>query len=609
MPTEQPNDTIIPCPPPLKILELDGANAAGAGHTQQNRLFSDDEESNHACDPLVEVPTDDDNMRTVTDIAAEAILAGSSEEQSAQAPQFVPVPSESVILALEKTVESDHLGSLLPEEQRDTVTSVHVDLQPLPDNPKVEKQPEEHLVDAWHALCDNVYTGSDLHKPQRTCPSPCSPSESPVLKQYHGICQSCFKAHIPFVPLPCHLQIHCLLGPAFNWERLGCQGFGSPFSLASCSSESNSCDIECDEAATAAVALILSEKLRDDHSQRSRLEAIPAVELYITPPQSPVFDKIDSCVSTDGTQSTLPCFIHNSPSPSPVCAETFSAAALAPVSTSPIRDQNPTYRPAFLSPLSERCPPQFISTPLGSPLAHTSPRDFPLNLVGSVYASPSSTHSDSDIHRNPSIPKLNSASFECSFPMDPVVSKVRPKVTKRKLPKSPARYRQQRFHSPLSERNGLNQLPVVRRPKLSAKSVARQEKKGATSFIDHRAKSNVRSVSRKRPVPSTDVIPDRFQEPRMAAKIARQSISLSVRALFSPSGMERCLEARNPLIFAAGLSHIPVTPDFNLSTPPTPSGRRTKSRSVCQNNFSPSESSIRKYGRTLFPEPIQSYHT
>ncbi|KAA0193111.1 hypothetical protein FBUS_05436 [Fasciolopsis buskii] len=557
-----------------------GASAADAGHAQQNRLFSDDEESNQVCDPLVEVPTDIDSMRTVTDIAAEAILAGSSEELPVQAPQFVPVPSESVIPALEKPVESGQLQSLLPAVQRDTVTHVHVDLQPLLDNTKI------------------------------TCPNSCSPSESPVLKQYHGTCRSCFKAHIPFVPLPCHLQIHCLLGPAFNWERLGCQGFASPFSLASsCSSENNSCDVEYDVAATAAAALILSEQLRDDRSQRSQLEkAIPADELYITPPQSPVFDQIDSCVSVEDTQSTVPCFIPDSPLPSPVCTVAFNVAPLAQVS-SPIPNQNPAYRPAFLSPLSEKCPPQFISTPLGSPQAHTSPRDVHLNLVSSVCASPSSTHSDSDIHRNSSVPKLNSASFECSFPMDPVESKVRPKVTKGKLPKSPTRYRQQSFQShSLSECNGLSQLPVVRRPKLSAKSVARQEKKEATNFIYHRAKSNVRPVSRKRPIPLTDVIPDRFQEPRMAAKIARESISLSVRALFSPSGMERCFEARNPLVFAAGLSHIPVTPDFHLSTPPTPPGRRTKARSVCRNNLNPSESSIHKYGRTLFPEPIHSCH-
>ncbi|THD20111.1 hypothetical protein D915_009269 [Fasciola hepatica] len=612
VPTEQPSNTNFPCPPPLSLPEFDklgGGSAIGVGHGQQKQLFSDDEDSNPACNPSVALSADEDNVRMVTDAVAEAILAIPFEEQSNQALKHVADLSEPA-LGVEEPAESDQVETIVPiSKHPEMAVPERFDLQPLPHDPKPESQPEQHLVDAWHTLCDDVYIHQNLEKSQAACLSSCSPTESPVLERYHHTCQYCSRAHIPSIPLSCQLQMHCLLGPIHNWERLGCQGFTSPLSLSTnCSAEGSSCDVDYNEAATAAAALILSEQLREDLSQRSRVEkTVAANELYITPPHSPVFDQIDNCVSLGDTKPTQPCFTPSSPPLSPFCTATFAGKPcfLSPVIAPPLHNPTSAYKSAFLSPVSEKCPPQFVSTPVGSPKRHLQLYDVPLDLTDSFCASPSSTHSDSDIQRKLSVHKLDSTSFECILPTDPAEFKARPKADQGRLPKlSSCRRRQSHQSRSLSECNGLDQLPVVRRPKLSAKPVARQGKKTprVANCTNPRAKNIVQSVRHKRSIPLTVLTPTRFQTPRTAAKVARESISLSVRALFSPSGMDRCFESPCPLIYAAGLSRVPVTPEFYTSTPPTP-GRRIK-HTLCTINLTPSKGSIRTHGRTLFPERV-----
>ncbi|VDP91298.1 unnamed protein product [Echinostoma caproni] len=597
------NTSIIPCPPSLNIAEGEilGDNSTGVGPKPQ--LFSDDEDSNHVCDPLTLVRTGEDHIRIVTDAAAAAILDVPNAEQAIQDTQTLTDSPQVTHSPVEVDLRAQTTTKCTAPE---IITPKCLKMQPTPSiSPSTEQQVRN--LETWHSLCDDVYVNEELVKDEfrQTESIPCSSSESPVLKRFHRVCQTCFRAHIPStIPPPFQLRLHSLLGPKYALDGLGCTGFTSPFALSDHGSMDNSSCDEHDEAATATAALILSEHLQEDCRQRSGVNQVPVSEdLYITPPRSPIFD----LSNPEHSESTIPCFMNDSMPSSPVYAPEPQDKGCVTESTlsSPVLCLTSTFKPGFLTPVPDKSTPQNICTPKCSSHHHV----LPCYSLVDTNGFPSFCHSplsDGGVHPNKSLFQSDNVSFESPQTSDYTKPRDRPKKAKRHC-KGDICHRQIRrrnrngFQSPVSECNTLSQMPVVKRPKLSAKHTTPREK-------PPKAKSKTSEfVPRKRPLAPGSVTPDRVHVPRTAAAVARELISLSVRALFSPPQPSRYFNPNHSLISAARLSQPTVTADYCEPTPPTPSTRHTKTQLLCAINLtSPTpKGSKRSHGRTLFPpEPI-----
>ncbi|KAF6776508.1 hypothetical protein AHF37_03996 [Paragonimus kellicotti] len=488
----------LPCPPCLKSLGR-SLTCSPSDHLERVLLFSDDED------------VDDDVGEEFEQVKRDVLVkqSCSSIVSSGYQVQQYPVETQFSLIEPVSTVASLHEN-----------VQLELDAPPQPDDECVCASTPQQCIDAWQSVCSQVYVSDHFRRGTQMSSTDLVTSESPVLERFHLRCNLCNRVHIPTSLSPeLGLRVHSLLGCGHKLDGVGCRGFSQSL-LSSNRSASDTMSNLTDS----------TSKPSSDHP----VDVLPSVHPLNSPhgyveyaiSNSPVFGSKEAAV--------LRC---RSPDQS--------------LSTSPMREQSCEKEQ---SPVYVATPEVIISTPR-IPLESV---DFDsleiVDMDGSVSRSPD-MHSDTTRDRKSLTRLLNSASFEAKLPTEDHSNENSPSHCDLfKINESTKTRSIKRINHSSPRRNSsieglsLCDLPVLKRAKLNTskqpptKKTDRSPKHGRTK----------KCMSKKKSQNLVYVTPHRT--PRLAAQVARESISLSVRALFSPSTMDRYADHAPEWLFSPRLS-------------------------------------------------------
>ncbi|OON22926.1 DBF zinc finger [Opisthorchis viverrini] len=518
-------------PPCLK--SVDPAEQGHAEPVDQLKLFSDDE-ADHDDEALVKAVTKDAvGLKSSTPLPLEVPAVTTLEQNLA-----VEEPSPGPVRIISFSVDLDEGQKGFP--------AAFVD--PIPQQPDF---PATSTVNAWHSVCAEIYVSESFRQPVSRSDSNCTMNVSPVLERFHIPCSVCCRSHIPSrLPDSMHLKMNSLLGPSLQLDGFGCQRTSfSPDGMLSPTAIPSSQDERSTPEETPAVSALL--EAQDDHN--AGLSPIQSVHSASC---SPVFDSKD----TETTHRPQNC----TPPTSPMRRLSTGSTKQPDQPHAVISNSTRSNQPSLSETTPSSSPPfsrPIISTPLVSP--HTDSSTLSTSRCVLPPNSPSSK-SDAGKRRKSLNWLLNTASFEAQLPCDAHASsgselqRIRKRGTnKRRCLTSNLGYD--------TEGAVLRQLPVLKRTKLGTENPITPRSKRENKFsmgtapgtgVDKLPHSD-RKRKRKRKASGTPppyATPSRGVLPRVAARIARESISLSVRALYSPSTLDRFSDERHQPVPPASLS-------------------------------------------------------
>ncbi|KAF5397673.1 hypothetical protein PHET_09298 [Paragonimus heterotremus] len=490
----------LPCPPCLKSLGR-SLTCSPSGHVERVLLFSDDED------------VDGNVGEEFEKVKQDVLVKQSCFNTVSLGYQIQQYPAETQFSLIEP----------IP-----TITSLHENVQleldalPHPGDECICVSTPQQCIDAWQSVCSQVYVSDHFRRGTRVSSTDLVTSESPVLERFHVRCNLCNRVHIPTSLSPeLGLRVHSLLGCGHKLDGAGCRSF--PQSLLS-SNHSASDTIS---------------NLTDSTSKPSSDHPIA-----ILPPVDP--------------SNSPHCYAEYVVSNSPVFGSKEAAALRCrspdqSLSTSPMREQSCEKEH---SPVYVATPEVIISTPRIPPESVCFDSLEIDDMGGSVSRSPS-MHSDTTRDRKSLSWLLNSASFEAKLPIEENSNANSPshcdlfRVNNSTKTRS-IKQSNLSSHRRNSSIEGLSlcDLPVLKRAKLKT------NKQPPTKKTDHSPKNKrtKKCMNKKKSQNLVCVTPHRT--PRLAAQVARESISLSVRALFSPSAMDRYVDRAPERLFSPRLSPL-----------------------------------------------------
>ncbi|CAL8104678.1 unnamed protein product [Calicophoron daubneyi] len=435
----------------------------------------------------------------------------------------------------------------------------------------VTVSPTPELLQAWHSVCDSVYVSDSFQSnQQRLHRDQTSTSTSPLLTAYHRTCNICQRVHIPTsLRLEVQLKFHTLLSCSHVLDGFGCSGLRT-FSENHYGDENDVSDEMEVNSNVSSSGIGSVNKFAAQNQPKPTSEA-----MVMTPP--PVL----SCATLDSVPLCLPNSL-----PSPVFGDDESLPQNGSVST-PANSSRSTFP---VSPTHHHVESSMISLPIGeqpkisvNECATQTDNNHPTMSVSSSL--PESSRLQDNIPRSLATPYPCSPAQQnlISGSNDPQLADIRRNsmpadipIIHRKEKWSRRKVDSTRIRSPTSalpsrstntERVTLCDLPVLKHPKTLEKS---HKKPGVfkpdlqSHVVPERKHTRTLSFSQLTP-------PRRSMAPRMAAQVARESISLSVQALFSPSGIDRylgCSESFERMLSPRSLKagalnsspHSPTTP-------------------------------------------------
>ncbi|TGZ69659.1 hypothetical protein CRM22_003611 [Opisthorchis felineus] len=563
-------------PPCLK--SFDPAEQGNAEPVDQLKLFSDDE-ADHDGEALVKAVTKEAvGSKSSTPLPLEVPAVTILEQNLA-----VEEPSPGLMRIISFPVDLDECQKAFPAASVD----------PIPQQPNF---PATSTVNAWHSVCAEIYVSELFRQPVPRSESNCTMNVSPVLERFHTPCSVCCRSHIPSrLPDAMHLKMSSLLGPSLQLDGFGCQRTSfSPDGMLSPAALPSSQDERSTPEKTPVVSALLEAP--DDH-----IVGLSPVQSVHSASCSPVFDSKD--IETvhrpqDCTPPTSPMHRLSTGSTKQPDQPHVVVSNSTKSNQPSLSDSTPSSPPSLSRPI--------ISTPLVSP--HTDSSTLSTSRCVMPPNSPCSK-SDTGKRRKSLNWLLNTASFEAQLPCDAhtssgsEVQRIRKRGTnKRRCLTSNLGYD--------TESAVLRQLPVLKRTKLDTENrvIPRSKRKnkfsvdfapgtgfGKSPHSDKRRKRKRKASG----TPPPYATPSRGVIPRIAARIARESISLSVRALYSPSTLDRFSDEHHQPVPPASLSLHSVTissPSEHKSCP-----QRKKSRRIL---FPPNSSCADPSDDEFFYSPV-----
>ncbi|KAA3673829.1 uncharacterized protein DEA37_0005400 [Paragonimus westermani] len=490
----------LPCPPCLKSLGR-SLTCSPSNHVERVLLFSDDEDVDGDVGEEFEQIKQDVLVKQSCSIT---VSSGYEVQQYPAETQFSLIEPVPIVASLHENVQ------------------LKLDAAPQTGDECICASTLQQCVDAWQSVCSQIYVNDHFKRGTQVSSTEWVTSESPVLERFHVRCNVCSRVHIPTSLSPeLGLRVHSLLGCGHRLDGVGCRGF--PQSLLSSNRSASD---------TISSLTDSNSKPSSDHP----VVALPPVHTLNSPHGYAEYVVSNSPVFGSKAAVALRC---RSPDQS--------------LPTSPMREQS----------CEKEHSPVYVATP---EVIISTPR-IPLESVGfdtldiedmndSVSRSPS-MHSDTTRDRKSLSWLLNSASFEAKFPIEDRCNENLPshdelfktnKSTKTRSIKQSNNCSPRRRSS--TEGLSLCDLPVLKRAKLNA------NKQPPTKKIGHspKHKRTKKCISKKKSQNLVCVTPHRT--PRLAAQVARESISLSVRALFSPSSMDRYAARAPEWLFSPRLSPL-----------------------------------------------------
>lgn len=486
------------CPPCLQLPEPP-AILPCAGIRDPVQLFSDEEEEIGLI------------RKSLLDVGQPNLVPPSTP--TAVLDQTVSTESHSVfnqptvVVSSADTGESPNSPVLLPGSRNEMID---LDLNDTLLSPTFDPE----VAHAWHSVCSGVYIGKLLKNTHSDIPD----NKSPLLEQFHRPCSICHRLHIPTSLSPSFcLQLHSLLGPRYELDGVGCSGKQSPLPHGTPTFSASSVHPSETDSQTVQSRVIPNDcRLFNSAS---------------SPCSSPVFGTNTSelCVLQDATPPTLPmdqdtsslegveadCISRDDGARDNLLLTHWDAVGqVACDDTGPVAKALKKSSESLLSTSLRLSEPDSPGSCSPSVRSETTP------IRGSLSWLFNNQSFDAKLP-----PTDKSSESSISLPATPTDSKVANRT---------------RAHW-CSDGISVVGLPLLKRRKQSSPSTLVSQPLARTSPF-HKKHEKYRNRKRHRHGTFVSSSVPRLsppqRSPRLAAKIARESINLSVRTFFYPSTMD-----------------------------------------------------------------------